>query len=586
MKLRHLLLTLALAVLLTVSAAALRLTDLETDPQSPYWGMNINQTHQAYFLENLGLFLGTDQGFELDRAMNRCEAGTMLVRLLGKEAEALEENNDHPFTDVPQWADPYIGWLWKNGLTKGMSDTVYGAKKSVTAEQYLIFLSRVLQGSDVADDWWKTGFGDRMVSLQATLDRGGFLRGDAVFLSVWALKTETADGRTLAKRLLDSGVFSWKVFYTSSALSSYKSEYSIDENHRLVRETAGVTTVSEDPVTQLVSNGDNTFRTYIFALRQETDGTWRLLQLDGLYLINMLDDPCTVDPANLSYKESGPTGDYFLSGSQLLCWTHGGLVPVTFQDQPLEVLDPSGLTFYRCGRTFLMQDGYDIWALDGEQAGKLPALDGCRILSAEEDAFLAIRNSDQLVRYDPVADQLTVLLSDCGYAEVLGNRLYFAIGGLYWTGDGLWRYTGGQLLQLAKLSILDAVPDNLGGAYLLTQDDAGRSIIRVSANGALTTALSSDCGHGLKISRLDGVRSDGSLQFSYYHEQPLGNHESTCFVYALDREGAHPAIRVISLQYAFDNGYIFGSGEERNAYYEAEIEKAQQALNDLGLGIS
>lgn len=39
-------------------------------------------------LNKLGLFNGTESGYELDRAADRAEAATMLVRLLGKEAEA------------------------------------------------------------------------------------------------------------------------------------------------------------------------------------------------------------------------------------------------------------------------------------------------------------------------------------------------------------------------------------------------------------------------------------------------------------------------------------------------------------------
>ena len=39
-------------------------------------------------LEALGLFRGTEAGYELDRAPTRAEAGVMLVRLLGTEEEA------------------------------------------------------------------------------------------------------------------------------------------------------------------------------------------------------------------------------------------------------------------------------------------------------------------------------------------------------------------------------------------------------------------------------------------------------------------------------------------------------------------
>lgn len=66
---------------------------------------------------------GTDSDgapvFELGRAMTRSEAVTMLVRLLGRENEALSGKWETPFTDVPAWAEPYVGLAYENGLTTG-----------------------------------------------------------------------------------------------------------------------------------------------------------------------------------------------------------------------------------------------------------------------------------------------------------------------------------------------------------------------------------------------------------------------------------------------------------------------------------
>ena len=79
----------------------------------------------ANALYALGLFngTGTDESgnptFELDRGMTRAEAVTMLVRLLGKENEALSGAWSIPFTDVAEWAKPYVGYAYTNGLTNG-----------------------------------------------------------------------------------------------------------------------------------------------------------------------------------------------------------------------------------------------------------------------------------------------------------------------------------------------------------------------------------------------------------------------------------------------------------------------------------
>ena len=45
-------------------------------------------TASAEHLSELGLFRGSEQGYELDRAPTRGEAAAMLVRLLGAEDEA------------------------------------------------------------------------------------------------------------------------------------------------------------------------------------------------------------------------------------------------------------------------------------------------------------------------------------------------------------------------------------------------------------------------------------------------------------------------------------------------------------------
>ena len=47
-----------------------------------------NFTNCADRLKDVGLFQGTNPGYQLDKAPTRAEASAMLVRLLGKEAEA------------------------------------------------------------------------------------------------------------------------------------------------------------------------------------------------------------------------------------------------------------------------------------------------------------------------------------------------------------------------------------------------------------------------------------------------------------------------------------------------------------------
>ena len=64
-------------------------------------------------LKELGLFSGTNKGYELEKSMPRVQGAVMLVRILGKEAEAKANPQNHPFTDVPEWANAHVGYLCK-----------------------------------------------------------------------------------------------------------------------------------------------------------------------------------------------------------------------------------------------------------------------------------------------------------------------------------------------------------------------------------------------------------------------------------------------------------------------------------------
>lgn len=100
-----------------------------------------------------GLFYGTEQGYELDRGLNRQEAVALLVRLVGRETAALNGNYHSSFPDTALWATGYVGYAEQTGLVSGYPDGLLGALDPVTAEQYLTFALRALGYSDVAGDF-------------------------------------------------------------------------------------------------------------------------------------------------------------------------------------------------------------------------------------------------------------------------------------------------------------------------------------------------------------------------------------------------------------------------------------------------
>jgi len=95
-------------------------------------------------LKSLVSTLGTESGYNFDSMPTRAEAAVILVKLLGKESEAIEMNYTHPFTDVPEWADPYVGYLYENNITNGIGDNKFGSDDLCDINMFCVFLLRAL----------------------------------------------------------------------------------------------------------------------------------------------------------------------------------------------------------------------------------------------------------------------------------------------------------------------------------------------------------------------------------------------------------------------------------------------------------
>ena len=172
----------------------------------------------AEILYSIHLFRGTGTRtdgtpvFELERTMKRAEGVTMLVRLLGKEAEAEAGDWETPFTDADGWEKPYAGYAFVNGLTAGTEDgTTFCGGLTVDAAQYLTFVLRALGYESGADFAWDAPW-ELSESLGLSNGEYGassvFTRGDAAIVSLRALACACRGGEeTLADRLIADGVF-------------------------------------------------------------------------------------------------------------------------------------------------------------------------------------------------------------------------------------------------------------------------------------------------------------------------------------------------------------------------------------------
>lgn len=168
---------------------------------------------QAQNLNDLGLLQGNEKGFELDRAPSRIEAGVMLIRLLGKEEEALDKKYPHPFNDVPKWGQHYVGYLYEKGLAQGIGNGAFGSTDLIDDKSYMTFVLRALGYDDSKGDftWSKAIEKGKEVGVVDTtytssLGKGKFLRGHMVSFSHQALDVKVkGQSKKLKDKLTEEG---------------------------------------------------------------------------------------------------------------------------------------------------------------------------------------------------------------------------------------------------------------------------------------------------------------------------------------------------------------------------------------------
>lgn len=225
-KLSSLLLALLLAFSLCVPARAAAKNEYET-----IFLAAADALHAIGLFNGVGVNADGTPDYALDRVPTRSEAVTMLVRLLGKEEDAKTGAWDIPFTDVADWAKPYVGYAYANTLTMGTGPSTFGGDDPVTAAQYLTFLLRALGYSSETDFRWDNSWlltdEIELTYGQYHENSGEFLRGDVVFTSYFALSKACKDSEsTLADRLMDAGAFTIEEYLTSIeiALAAFDTE--------------------------------------------------------------------------------------------------------------------------------------------------------------------------------------------------------------------------------------------------------------------------------------------------------------------------------------------------------------------------
>ena len=180
-------------------------------------------------LNQLGLFRGAGTNadgsvnYDLDRQPNRAEAITMLIRALGA-GDQEGTTKQHPYQDVPTWANGAVSYARKYDLTRGISATEFGAKSPVTTAMYLTFMLRALGYQDGTDFVWNSPWETAVQAgiLPAQADWATLTRGELVEITAAALFAQhKTTGQPLWERLVSSGAFTAEQFQAAFPAAPY-----------------------------------------------------------------------------------------------------------------------------------------------------------------------------------------------------------------------------------------------------------------------------------------------------------------------------------------------------------------------------
>lgn len=512
---------------------------------------------QAQMLYDLGLFKGTDKGFALEKSMTRAEASVMLTRLLGAEKTALAGKWKHPFTDVPQWADKYVGWLYQNGLAKGVSATLYGSQRNVTCGQYCIFLTRAHLD---ADSYQGTAFVDNDEVRQT--DEEGFIRGDAVSLSARLLSTNYAKNgdesdRSVAEKLIDDGVFTAEQFKNAAwdvLPRDYSNDYQYDGKWNLIAspfvcQIADVT-VAQCPIdgVQSVSGTDR----YAQSDMEQSDFILYRMDSKTMKLTQVLSLP---KESSVEYLSRAGETDYLLvhdrkTETYSLCSVRGDTVKTELT--LTEAQQQAAHTVYQSARGCIIctdeTTGYKLTETGVEPLGVAAGI--CRLTdngmtvtqncTADETVLTAYNWNGQ--KTDSYTISNVYQSDDAEVRKHFAPQIFGSDGALLWGTAGLYREENGRLVQVTDSPVISVKQDADGAYYAVSCDkserleyyawaaayQAGDRIIRIDSDGTVTTLVV------LADTKIDELVSAQNGKVRFKAALPADGHGAGHFAYVLE----------------------------------------------------
>lgn len=173
---------------------------------------------KAEILQEAGLIAGTGNGISESRLATRAEIAAVTVRLLGGEEEAFLHRYSHPFLDVADWADAYIGYLYHYKITYGTSATHFSPGALADENQFASFVLRALGYLDYTDGFTADNSTEKSVEIgilsQAEAsdlsNQDSFSRADMMNIMYNSLFCKMkGSGTTLLEKLYRQGAVSY-----------------------------------------------------------------------------------------------------------------------------------------------------------------------------------------------------------------------------------------------------------------------------------------------------------------------------------------------------------------------------------------
>lgn len=180
-------------------------------------GLALTPEEAAMRLYYLHMITGTGTAvngcisFDLDRDLTRLEGAVMAVRLMGMEAGIAEGTYTHPYSDVPEWAAGYVGYLHSCGLTEINPDLMFYPDAPMSHEVFMSYMLYAL-GYRIAEEDYSILNASALAGFAGISDKAQeepMTRGDAVTAMYNTLRiTMKNSSRMLSEKLAAKGIIS------------------------------------------------------------------------------------------------------------------------------------------------------------------------------------------------------------------------------------------------------------------------------------------------------------------------------------------------------------------------------------------